>query len=85
MAPTWSIGPKAMNKMETNLLSNQEIVISLFKTCMQYQSCHFDPLVGSMVIKLSHPFQLVLQNHVACIPTFKKSKINARLEKNYQM
>jgi hypothetical protein len=81
VAPTRSNGPIATDKMETSLLSNQEIVISLLKTCMQYQSCHFDPLFGLMVIKLGHLFQLVLQDHVACTSPFERSKNNVGLEK----
>jgi hypothetical protein len=60
MTPTWSIGLKVMDKMEINFLSNQEIPTSLFEACMQYQSCLLDPLYGSMVRTLNHPFQLVL-------------------------
>jgi hypothetical protein len=60
ITPTWSIGLKVMDKMEISFLSNQEIPTSLLETCMQYQSCLLDPLYGSMVRALNHPFQLVL-------------------------
>ncbi len=58
-------------KMETSLLSNQETVASLLKTCMWYQSRFLDVFFGSIVRALSNHFQSILQIHVACTLTFK--------------
>jgi len=45
---------ETMDKMETSLLSNQEIT-SLFETCMWYYNCPLDPLFGSTIKVLDDP------------------------------
>jgi hypothetical protein len=75
------IGLKVVDKMETSLLSNQDISTSLLQACVRYQSCFLDPIFGSIVTTLGHPLQSVLQVHVACTPTFKRPQNNVRLKK----
>jgi hypothetical protein len=65
-----NVAPKG-KKMETGLLSNQEIIARLLKTFTWYQSRSLDLLFGSMVRALSNPFQSILQIQVACTLTFK--------------
>jgi hypothetical protein len=47
--PIGLMGFKAMDKMETNLLSNQKTTSSSPEVFMQYQSCPLDPFFRSMV------------------------------------
>lgn len=65
---------KSSNRMETNLLLNQEIAKSLLEACMWYQTYALDLIFDSMVKELGHPLWLLLQVLVTCTPTFKIPK-----------
>jgi len=49
------IGLKVVDKMEIDLLLNQDIATSLLEACMLYQSCLLDPHFGSIIKALGHP------------------------------
>ncbi len=67
------MGLKAMDKMEIGLSLSQEIVTTFLEACMWYLNCPLDILFGSIVKELNHPFQSILQVHVASTPTLKRS------------
>jgi hypothetical protein len=81
VAPIGSIGLKTTDKMEIGLLSNQKTTTSLVKMCMWYYSCLFYPFFKSTIKTLNHPLQSILQVHVACTLTIKRSPKLCRVKK----